>query len=59
MKQELSESWDSKDFLQVSIHFSNTIRQIYEKVNEIIKSIPTENQQRVIGEFSRRIQTVL
>ena len=33
-----------------------TIRQINEQVNEIIESIPTENLQRVIGEFSRRIQ---
>ena len=56
MKQKLSESWDFKDFLQVSIYFLNTIRQINEHVNEIIESIPTENRQRVIGEFSRRIQ---
>jgi len=33
-----------------------TIRQINEQVNEIIESIPTENRQRVIGEFSCRIQ---
>jgi len=33
-----------------------TIRQINEQVNEIIESIPTENRQCVIGEFSRRIQ---
>ena len=35
------------------------INQMKEQVNEIIVSIPVEILQRLIGEFTRRIQTLL
>ena len=50
MKQKLAESWDFKVLLHLSIYFSNIF---------LLARIPAEIVQRVIGEFSRRIQNCI